>query len=141
MSISSLFNFDSIENAEIHSQKTLLDILELEATIVEQPVEKKRIRFGSPEYYKWVGKVKSGCVKVASFIKSMLPSEVQTECPCCKGSGEYVGATYRTRCARCKGKGYMTQADTNAYRTWTHARDTGLPKVREDLGASFNLAA
>ena len=102
---------------------------------------KQRIRYGSEEYYRWIGKVKDSCVKAAAFIKALVKEpEQQTACPCCHGSGEYIGASYRTRCARCKGKGYMTQADENAYRTWSHARDQGLPKVRTDLGAAFNLA-
>lgn len=127
---------DSIENEVYAVDPTLADLLTAPAT------PKQRIRYGSEEYYRWIGKVKDSCVKAAAFIKALVKEpEQQNACPCCRGSGEYVGASYRTRCARCKGKGYMTQADENAYRTWTHARDQGLPKTRTDLGAAFNIAA
>ena len=135
---------------DLVSSAGLLDILELEQVmepvaevkaVVEEPVvEKKRIRFGTKEYFDWLRPVKKTLMKATAFIKEVMASEKKSVCPCCHGSGEYVGASYRTRCARCKGKGYMTQADENAYRTWSHARDQGLPKVRTDLGAAFNLA-
>lgn len=122
-----------IDDAPHHQTLTLGDLLGAPAK------PKQRIRYGSKDYYRWIGKV--SCVKAAAFIKAMVKEPAkQTACPCCHGSGEYIGASYRTRCARCKGKGYMTQADENAYRTWSHARDQGLPKVRTDLGAAFNLA-
>ena len=138
---------------DLVSSAGLLDILELEqvmepvAEVVEpeviEPVvvvEKKRIRFGSREYFDWLRPVKPTLVKATAFIKELVASEKKSDCPCCGGTGEYVGARYRTRCARCKGKGYLTQADENAYRTWAHARAQGLPKVRTDMGAAFNLA-
>ena len=125
-----------IDDAPHHQTLTLGDLLAAPAK------PKQRIRYGSEEYYRWIGKAKDSCVKAAAFIKALVKEpEQQNTCPCCRGSGEYVGASYRTRCARCKGKGYMTQADENAYRTWTHARDQGLPKTRTDLGAAFNIAA
>lgn len=124
-----------IDDTPHHQTLTLGDLLGAPAK------PKQRIRYGSEDYYRWIGKVKDSCVKAAAFIKALVKEpEQQTACPCCHGSGEYIGASYRTRCARCKGKGYMTQADENAYRTWSHARDQGLPKVRTDLGAAFNLA-
>ena len=124
-----------IDDAPHHQTLTLDDLLGAHAK------PKQRIRYGSEEYYRWIGKVKDSCVKAAAFIKALVKEpEQQTACPCCHGSGEYIGASYRTRCARCKGKGYMTQADENAYRTWSHARDQRLPKVRTDMGAAFNLA-
>lgn len=126
----------SIENETFVSEPTLEGLLSAPAKA------KPRIRYGSEEYYRWIGKAKASCVKAAAFIKALVKEpERQNTCPCCQGSGEYIGAGYRTRCARCKGKGYMTQADENAYRTWSHARDQGLPKTRTDLGAAFNLAA
>ena len=124
-----------IDDAPHHQALTLDDLMAAPAK------PKQRIRYGSEEYYRWIGKVKDSCVKAAAFIKALVKEpEQQTACPCCHGRGEYIGASYRTRCARCKGKGYMTRADENAYRTWSHARDQGLPKVRTDLGAAFNLA-
>lgn len=125
----------NIDDAPHHQTLTMGDLLGAPAK------PKQRIRYGSEDYYRWIGKVKDSCVKAAAFIKALVKEpEQQTACPCCRGSGEYVGASYRTRCARCKGKGYMTRADENAYRTWSHARDQGLPKVRADLGAAFNMA-
>lgn len=135
MAISDLFASLTIEADEYEQELTLADLKAAPAT------PKQRIRYGSEEYYRWIGKVKDSCVKAAAFIKALVKEPGQeTACPCCQGSGEYIGAGYRTRCARCKGKGYMTQADENAYRTWSHARDTGLPKVRDDFGAAFNIA-
>lgn len=131
---------DLIFNATIENE-TFVSEPTLEGLLNAATRAKPRIRYGSEEYYRWIGKVKDSCVKAAAFIKALVKEpEQQTACPCCHGSGEYVGASYRTRCARCKGKGYMTQADENAYRTWSRARDTGLPKVRADMGAAFNLA-
>ena len=135
MSIADLIMGADIDNEAFASGPTV-------ASLFAPATPKQRIRYGSEEYYRWIGKVKDSCVKAAAFIKALVKEpEQQNACPCCRGSGEYVGASYRTRCARCKGKGYMTQADENAYRTWTHARDQGLPKTRTDLGAAFNLAA
>lgn len=136
MSIADLIFGAAIENENFVSEPTLEGLLSAPAKA------KPRIRYGSEEYYRWIGKVKDSCVKAAAFIKALVKEpEQQNTCPCCRGSGEYVGASYRTRCARCKGKGYMAQADENAYRTWSHARDQGLPKTRTDLGAAFNIAA
>lgn len=133
MSISSMFDLDLVEDEEFATPTTF-------SSRLSKP--KPRIRYGSEEYYRWIGRAKDSCVKAAAFIKALVKEpEHQNTCPCCHGSGEYVGASYRTRCARCKGKGYMTQADENAYRTWAHARAQGLPKVRDDLGAAFNVAA
>ena len=123
-----------IDDAPHHQALTLDDLLAAPAK------PKKRIRFGTKEYFDWLRPVKKTLEKATAFIKEVMADEKKADCPCCGGTGEYVGANYRTRCARCKGKGYMTQADENAYRTWSHARDQGLPKVRTDLGAAFNLA-
>ena len=138
MSIADMIFGAAIENETFSCAPTLDTLLSSTATPA-----KPRIRYGSEEYYRWIGKAKASCVKAAAFIKALVKEkepEQQNVCPCCHGSGEYVGASYRTRCARCKGKGYMTRADENAYRTWSHARDTGLPWVRGDFGAAFNLA-
>lgn len=135
MSIADLIFGAAIENETFVSEPTLEGLLSAPAKA------KPRIRYGTDAYYQWIGKAKASCVKAAAFIKALVKEpEQQTACPCCQGSGEYIGAGYRTRCARCKGKGYMTQADENAYRTWSHARDTGLPKVCDDFGAAFNIA-
>ena len=142
---------ESLLNAKIEN-RSYNKPLTLDALLGGQPIsaittegdkpapEKKRIRFGSREYFDWLRPVKPTLVKATAFIKELMASEKKSNCPCCGGTGEYVGASYRTRCARCKGKGYLTQADENAYRTWSHARDQRLPKVRTDMGAAFNLA-
>ena len=137
---------------DLVSSAGLLDILELEqvmepvAEVVEpeviEPVvvEKKRIRFGSREYFDWLRPVKPTLVKATAFIKELMASEKKSDCPCCGGTGEYVGANYRTRCARCKGKGFLTSQDEKAYATWKSSRDRGLPRVRPDFGAAYNIA-
>lgn len=138
---------------DLVSSAGLLDILELEQTIepmaeVEAPVaaveaivvEKKRIRFGTKEYFDWLRPVKKTLVKATAFIKEVMASEKKSVCPCCKGSGEYVGVSYTTRCARCKGKGFLTAQDEKAYATWQLSRDRGLPRTREDFGAAYNFA-
>ena len=142
---------ESLLNAKIEN-RSYNKPLTLDAHLGGQPIsaittegdkpapEKKRIRFGTKEYFDWLRPVKKTLEKATAFIKEVMADEKKADCPCCHGSGEYIGAGYRTRCARCKGKGYMTQADENAYRTWSHARDTGLPKVRDDFGAAFNIA-
>lgn len=138
---------------DLVSSAGLLDILELEQTIepmaeVEAPVaaveaivvEKKRIRFGTKEYFDWLRPVKKTLEKATAFIKEVMADEKKADCPCCGGTGEYVGANYRTRCARCKGKGFLTSQDEKAYATWTSSRDRGLPRVRPDFGAAYNFA-
>ena len=124
-----------IDDAPNHQTLTLGDLLGAPAK------PKQRIRYGSEDYYRWIGKVKDSCVKAAAFIKALVKEpEQQTACPCCGGTGEYVGANYRTRCARCKGKGFLTSQDEKAYATWKSSRDRGLPRVRSDFGAAYNFA-
>ena len=138
---------------DLVSSAGLLDILEIEQQVIEpvaevvepeviEPVavEKKRIRFGSREYFNWLRPVKPTLVKATAFIKELMTSEKKSDCPCCGGTGEYVGANYRTRCARCKGKGFLTSQDEKAYATWASSRDRGLPRTREDFGAAYNFA-
>lgn len=121
-----------IDDAPNHQTLTLGDLLRAPAK------PKQRIRYGSKDYYRWIGKV--SCVKAAAFIKKVMADEKKADCPCCGGTGEYVGANYRTRCARCKGKGFLTSQDEKAYATWKSSRDRGLPRVRSDFGAAYNFA-
>lgn len=138
---------------DLVSSAGLLDILEIEQQVIEpvaevvepeviEPVavEKKRIRFGTKEYFDWLRPVKKTLEKATAFIKEVMADEKKADCPCCGGTGEYVGANYRTRCARCKGKGFLTSQDEKAYATWKSSRDRGLPRVRPDFGAAYNFA-
>ena len=138
---------------DLVSSAGLLDILEIEQQVIEpvsevveqevvEPVavEKKRIRYGTKEYFDWLRPVKKTLEKATAFIKEVMADEKKADCPCCGGTGEYVGANYRTRCARCKGKGFLTSQDEKAYATWTSSRDRGLPRVRPDFGAAYNFA-
>lgn len=135
MSMADMIFGADIDDAPNHQTLTLGDLLGAPAK------PKQRIRYGSEDYYRWIGKVKDSCVKAAAFIKALVKEqEQQTACPCCHGSGEYIGASYRTRCARCKGKGFLTSQDEKAYATWTSSRDRGLPRVRPDFGAAYNFA-
>ena len=142
---------ESLLNAKIEN-RSYNKPLTLDALLGGQPIsaittegdkpapEKKRIRFGTKEYFDWIRPVKKTLEKATAFIKEVMADEKKSDCPCCGGTGEYVGANYRTRCARCKGKGFLTSQDEKAYATWKSSRDRGLPRMRQDFGAAYNFA-
>jgi len=128
---------DSIENEAFGEETNPL------AELLQQPVvakAKRRIVAFSREYFAWLKEMAKPRKAVAVLKAVLTEREAKEQCPCCGGTGEYVGAAYTTRCARCKGKGYLFPADIMAHRKWEDARAAGLPRVRDDFGAAFNFA-
>lgn len=145
MDITTLFapeDFEGVttfEDEGFAPEPTLRDLLAAHAPAAKAPAKRRIVAF-SQEYFAWLKELAKPRKVVAALKKLVQEREHKEACPCCEGTGVYVGRSYTTRCARCKGKGFLYPADIQARKKWEDARNAGLPRVREDLGSAFNFA-
>ena len=74
--------------------------------------------------------VKKRMVKAIATLTTAMG--ITKQCPCCKGTGVFHGATYTRDCIRCKGKGHMDEADIRRHEAYTLAKRTNSLRTKAE---------